>query len=295
VDSAKAICDNINAVAPGMARTEYGTMTDSDKRDTLYGFKHGHFQVLCSVNMLTKGFDHAGVANVFMCRPTRSKRLYTQVLGRGTRLSDPGIGNLVDARDRRAAIAASTKPMMTMYNMVGINADVRDLKTVDILGGDMTPLQRKAANEDLDNPANQDRDPIEVIEEAKERIAEIESEAAAKLRAQIEAKAEVRVKFSDALKAVDEPEFRRRDANPHGTLPEKTMRTLKRFNIAPWIIARLTPTEANYMAGDCIRRVKGGWCSLNQAAALKRMGIDPTYIKADQASKLIAERYSNSK
>jgi superfamily II DNA or RNA helicase len=288
IDSAVAIMDYINAVRPGMAKCVYGTMSDADKRDTMFAFKHGHFQVLCSVNMLTKGFDDAGIHNVFMCRPTRSKRLYTQVLGRGTRMADPAIGALATVDERLAAIASSSKPRMTMFNMVGIDADVRDLNIADVLGGDMTDRQAAAAR--LAVAASPDSDPVEVIEAEKDRVARLDADAEAKRRAEIDAKAKVRVMFSDALKATNEPEFRRRRANPDGTLPASASRTLRRFRIPAWIIARLTPTEANFMASDCIRRKKGGWCSINQAAALQREGIDPTYVKASEASRILGER-----
>lgn len=284
VESAKAICEYINAVQPGMARAVYGSMTDSEKKDTLYAFKHNHYQVLCSVNMLTKGFDHPGVHNIFMCRPTQSKRLYTQVLGRGVRLADPAIGDLVDADSRRAAIAASDKPITTMFNMVGINASVRDLKVGDILGGDMSERQREAANRVMEDPEAT----VEDIDEAVEEAGKLDEAEASRIREQIRVRAQIEIEFADALDAVSSPSFQKRKALPEGSISSSKMMTLKRFKIPKYIIARLNDTEAGKLASDCIRRQKAGLCTVNQAMRLKSMGVHvPDRMTKREASDIL--------
>lgn len=285
VRSCKAISDYVNAISPGASRVIYGDMEEQDKRDTLYAFKAGMFPLLVSVNMLTKGFDHAGVHNVFMCRPTRSKRLYTQVLGRGTRLCDPAIGALVDADSRRAAIAASDKPLMTMYNMVGINADVRDLTIGDVLGGDMTANQRAAVSRRIADG----QDSLDDIDDAKDEGAQLDAEIDARARERIESKARVKVEFSDPLSAMRSPDFAQRPVTPPGYLPKKTMATLKKFRIPNAQIARMTQDEAGEVARQCIARARSGLCSLKQAAFLRGHGVDASGMKKAEASRRISE------
>jgi superfamily II DNA or RNA helicase len=46
----------------------------------------GETQVLCNCALLTEGFDCPKVAAIVLCRPTKSRALYAQMVGRGTRL-----------------------------------------------------------------------------------------------------------------------------------------------------------------------------------------------------------------
>jgi ATP-dependent helicase IRC3 len=63
--------------------------TPSDLRsDILKRFKDGTTRVLVNVGVLTEGFDEPTIESIILARPTRSNLLYTQIVGRGTRLSD---------------------------------------------------------------------------------------------------------------------------------------------------------------------------------------------------------------
>lgn len=63
--------------------------TDSDLRsDILQRFKEGSVKVIVNVGVLTEGFDEPTIQSIILARPTRSNLLYTQIVGRGTRLSD---------------------------------------------------------------------------------------------------------------------------------------------------------------------------------------------------------------
>ena len=52
-------------------------------------FEKGETKVLCACDLLNEGWDCPATEVLFMARPTMSKVLYTQQLGRGMRLS-PG-------------------------------------------------------------------------------------------------------------------------------------------------------------------------------------------------------------
>jgi superfamily II DNA or RNA helicase len=86
--------------------------TDNDeRRATIAKFASGEIQVLTNVMVLTEGFDEPSVECVLMMRPTQSWALYTQMVGRGTRLSpDTGKEDLIviDVEDncRRHNLAA---------------------------------------------------------------------------------------------------------------------------------------------------------------------------------------------
>ena len=48
-------------------------------------FRGGDVQVLANCGVLTEGFDEATVACIIIARPTQSRALYLQMVGRGTR------------------------------------------------------------------------------------------------------------------------------------------------------------------------------------------------------------------
>ncbi|GED32375.1 DEAD/DEAH box helicase [Brevibacillus centrosporus] len=63
-----------------------GTMKDEERRDILARFAKGEIRVVTNVMVLTEGFDCPEVSCVLMVRPTQSRSLYVQAVGRGMRL-----------------------------------------------------------------------------------------------------------------------------------------------------------------------------------------------------------------
>jgi ATP-dependent helicase IRC3 len=56
------------------------------RRAILQRLKTGETQVVCNCAVLTEGFDEPSVDCIVLMRPTKSPTLYTQMIGRGTRL-----------------------------------------------------------------------------------------------------------------------------------------------------------------------------------------------------------------
>ena len=71
-----------------------GESKASDRREVLARFEKGETKVLCACDLLNEGWDCPATEVLFMARPTMSKVLYIQQLGRGTRLS-PGKKSLM--------------------------------------------------------------------------------------------------------------------------------------------------------------------------------------------------------
>jgi hypothetical protein len=68
------------------AAAVWGMLPKDERRATLARFSEGELDVVTNCNLLTEGFDEPRVDCVIMARPTRSKLLYAQMVGRGTRL-----------------------------------------------------------------------------------------------------------------------------------------------------------------------------------------------------------------
>ena len=65
-----------------------------DRREVLADFDAGKYNVLCNSMLLTEGWDCPSVDCVVVLRPTKVRSLYSQMVGRGTRLS-PGKPDLL--------------------------------------------------------------------------------------------------------------------------------------------------------------------------------------------------------
>lgn len=65
-----------------------------DRKSVLHDFSKGHIQILSNAMLLTEGYDEPSVDCVVILRPTRSRALYSQMVGRGTRLFE-GKDNLL--------------------------------------------------------------------------------------------------------------------------------------------------------------------------------------------------------
>lgn len=62
-----------------------GCTREATRRQVVNEFKQGQLRVLCNCEILTTGFDAPRVTHVVMARPTVSRVLYEQIVGRGLR------------------------------------------------------------------------------------------------------------------------------------------------------------------------------------------------------------------
>ena len=58
-----------------------------DRKEKLVAFSSGEYNVAVNSMLLTEGFDEPAVDCIVVLRPTRSRSLYTQMIGRGLRLA----------------------------------------------------------------------------------------------------------------------------------------------------------------------------------------------------------------
>lgn len=61
--------------------------SSEDRAEILQDFEDGKYNVLCNSMLLTEGYDCPAVDCIIVLRPTKSRPLYAQMVGRGTRLS----------------------------------------------------------------------------------------------------------------------------------------------------------------------------------------------------------------
>lgn len=95
---------------------------------TLSDFASGHINVVANCAVLTEGYDLPQLSAIIMARPTQSGLLYTQMLGRGTRIAENKENLLVlDLVDN-----SSKHQVMTASSMFGLPLNF-DSKGKDVL------------------------------------------------------------------------------------------------------------------------------------------------------------------
>lgn len=112
------------------AAAVWGGLPRDQRRKTLYQFGRGEIDVLTNCNVLTEGFDEPRLDCILMARPTRSLLMYSQMIGRGTRLhpekSDLLVIDVADnSRRHRLASLTSLFELPPDFNLKG--QDVLDV------------------------------------------------------------------------------------------------------------------------------------------------------------------------
>ena len=77
----------VDAFVEAGINAEWISGIDPLRSEKLERFAAGEIQVLANCQILTEGFDDCGVDAILLCRPTKSRSLFCQMIGRGLRLS----------------------------------------------------------------------------------------------------------------------------------------------------------------------------------------------------------------
>lgn len=259
--------------------------TPRDERAALIaGYRSGEYQYLVNVGIATEGFDIPDVEVVVLARPTKSRALYAQMIGRGTRTLPGLVDGLETADERRAAIAASGKPTMTALDFVGNSGTHKLISTLSILGGiyedDVAELAVREATES--------GKPIDVMDALK--IAE-RKQREARIRAEQDRRKHVRSTTKHRKRKVDPFDVfdvspRREPAYHQGRQPsDRQIEVLQKFKVP--IEEDLTFARASQLLDICIGRAKRKLCSFGQAKVLRRNRIDPENVGFKEASAMI--------
>ncbi len=258
VAHAEAMAEVLCRYRPGSAQAVSGNTVDQQRRDTLHAFHRGEFQYLVNCALLTEGWDEPAVGCVAIARPTKSRALYTQMIGRGTRLHP-------------------SKDHALVLDFVGSNGRHRLISTADILAGDIfdDDVVEKARQIADEHP---DVDDLEVLELARKAHEE------EKLRAKVTAKVRF---FAEEIDL-----FVERKPIPNASWATKpaTERQLKALhkNGIP-TPPELTAGEASSIIGGISKRIDLGLCTIKQARLLTRQGHkDAASLSKEEAGKLIS-------
>lgn len=256
---------------PGCAVALDGTTEAGIRSVTLRRFKRGAFQFLINVGLFTEGFDCPPVACVAVARPTQSRALYCQMIGRGTRPLDGALDGCSDAASRVAAIGTSPKPDLLVVDFTPSTSQHRLITPLDVLGVESPEVADRAlelleADPDLDVTEAAALATEEVLARVKHRLAdtyELTVEAWDPFRL-----IEGDLDFSGAL---DVDLAAARD----GVEPPGVRDRLAKAGVAKAVVKRLTPGQCVAVLRAVEARRERGLCSLKAAAQLRRFGLNP--------------------
>lgn len=94
----------------------YGAMPGDERERVLAAYQRGEVEVVTNCGVLTEGFDAPLTSCVIMARPTKSRGLYQQMVGRGTRLA-PGKSDLM-VLDCADVTPSTGDPLATLADLV---------------------------------------------------------------------------------------------------------------------------------------------------------------------------------
>jgi superfamily II DNA or RNA helicase len=190
---AQALADVMNTYKPGCAIHLNGKTEIEERRKWVGRFLDGYVQFLCVYGLFLEGFNAPKASHIIMARPTKNPSLYEQMLGRGTRTYPGTLDGLEDVtpEERRAHIAVSPKPHMTVLDFAGNSGKHTICRATDLLGGKYSERVRDYANKLLtktDGPKAvkdlfaQAAAELALIEEEEARLRELKARAQYRLR-----------------------------------------------------------------------------------------------------------------
>lgn len=144
----------------------HSMMDANERRMHLDDFESGRINIIVNVGVLTLGWDSPRVRKLFLARPTKSKAVYVQQYGRGTRTLPGTLNGCRTAEERRAAIAASEKKCFEIFDITDSSRHCDICSALDALHPDLDPeLKKRSRKQQERNPGAQDIDAV--VAEAK--------------------------------------------------------------------------------------------------------------------------------
>jgi len=287
VRQAESLSGIFNRHREGMSRWVYGGTPKEIRREILKDFAEGSTQVVANCGILSEGFDEPGVEVIVQARPTKSRCLYSQQIGRGTRPL-PKIVDGIDAKEeRRFAIETSAKPSLLVVDFVGNSGRHKLITSADVLGGNVSEEAIELAIKKIKKEKNP-RKTDELLEEAQREIEERKKQDALR-KARLVAKAKYTSKIIDPFNIFQLEPARERGWDAGKSLSEKQKNLLRKQGIDP---DSMSYVQAKQLIVELFRRWKDDLCSLKQANILKRYGYS-TQLTRKEASALIDQLAKN--
>lgn len=169
IDHAEAMAKVMTRYGNRPAVCVHGKLDRDERNQLMRAYANGDAQFMVSVDALIEGWDDPPTSVVAICRPTKSRCRYAQMIGRGTRPLPECVNGIDDKSIRATRISESVKPNLLVLDYVGCSADLKlTCSVADILANAKDDDEEEVvriAKEIADNQPGRRAD--EIIEEAK--------------------------------------------------------------------------------------------------------------------------------
>ena len=250
VATAEKMADELNAAGlRAVAASGYDSASERERKKD--AFERGDYDVLCNSMLYTEGWDCPAVDCIVVLRPTKSRSLYAQMVGRGTRLA-PG------------------KDHLLLLDFLWMTEKHDLARPASLLGKE--PRVAEIMTEKLESGEEFGLD--ELADEA-ERDAVAEREAA--LAAELEKMRKRKKKFVDPLQFatsiqdLDLVDYKPTFAYEMKEPSSKQIKTLENFGIDAESIE--FAGQASALIDACIRRRENGLATPKQVRCIERYGF----------------------
>lgn len=237
-------------LAKGIAAAEVNGNSE-DRSQILKDFEAGKYQALCNAMLLTEGWDCPSVDCIICLRATKSRSLYSQIVGRGLRPA-PGKENclLLDFLWQ-----TEKHELVRPAHLIAKTAEVAAKMTEKLEQGAAADL------EELEQDAQQD-----IIADRERRLAE-ELRAMRHRKAKLVDPLQYEMSIMDEDLSNYEPSF----VWEMGPASPKQLQTLEKFGILPDVVE--TMGKASMLLDRLIKRREEGLTTPKQIRFLEQKGF----------------------
>lgn len=283
---AEMLAEIFNRHTKNCAAWVSGKTPKDDRRRILSDFGSGKIQILVNVGVATEGYDNPAVEVIVMGRPTKSRALYAQCIGRATRPLPGLVEQCTAGPFRKVAIRDSAKPFCEILDFVGNSGRHKLITAVDILGGKIS--------DDVVEKA------IEKIKKSKTSINVTDAIKDAEQEQKLEADKKRLEESARRAKLIADVRFNSKEISPFDvfnlapvsgrgwdtgkSLSEKQTALLIKQGIDPH---SMDLTQAKHVIGEICKRFNGSLCTYKQAKLLLKHGYDPANVTMKDATNLI--------
>ena len=237
-----------------------------DRNEITEDFASGKYNVLCNSMLLTEGWDCPSVDCVIVLRPTKSRALYTQMIGRGTRLCE--------GKDHLLVL-----DFLWHYEKHSLCRPAHLIAKSDDVAIKMTEILETSSMG------------LEEAEKEAERdvLAEREASLAKELAAMRKKKAKLvdPLQFELSIQAEDLTHYVPAFGYEVQAITSKQIDTLEKFGINPDLIE--SSGKATLLINRLIKRKEEGLASPKQIRTLERYGFQKVGMwTQNDASKMIS-------
>lgn len=260
VASARAVTHVLNVARPGSARCVDGETPAGERSATIALHAAGGFPYLCNCDVLVEGYDDPAIVVVAVARPTTSRVLLTQTIGRALR-AHPG------------------KARAKILSFVGRSFDERLAHPGDVLAGRRLAAEARYAMDRV--LSDGDVHDLESVLASAERLDLDHQEALASgVRSWLRSASAILGDVTYAIPVVAESALAVSDA----TIELLVGAGFEREDIP----STLTERTASEVLSVEDRRRGDGFCSYATGRALTRAGVNPVDLAADRAAELVS-------